>query len=152
MPRLELPDQKSLTCELVIPVRWADMDAMGHVNNVAYFRYLEIARVAWLESIGYPVQRRGEGAALVNVFCSFFRQIEYPADLLAKHYVGPPGRKSLDTYVTLERTDARGTICAAGGGRIVWYDYDRDVTIDLPARVREAARGPRACGPTCRPR
>jgi acyl-CoA thioester hydrolase len=27
------------------PLRWADMDAYGHVNNVAFLRYLEEARI-----------------------------------------------------------------------------------------------------------
>ena len=27
------------------PLRWADMDSFGHVNNVVYLRYLEQARV-----------------------------------------------------------------------------------------------------------
>jgi len=27
-----------------IAIRWGDMDAMGHVNNPAYFRYMEQAR------------------------------------------------------------------------------------------------------------
>lgn len=31
-----------------IPVAWGEMDALGHVNNVAYFRYFETARVAFV--------------------------------------------------------------------------------------------------------
>jgi acyl-CoA thioester hydrolase len=27
------------------PLRWADMDAYGHINNVAFMRYLEEARI-----------------------------------------------------------------------------------------------------------
>jgi acyl-CoA thioester hydrolase len=30
------------------PLRWADMDSFGHVNNVVYLRYLEQARVEWM--------------------------------------------------------------------------------------------------------
>ena len=30
------------------PLRWGDMDAFGHVNNVEYLRYLEQARVDWM--------------------------------------------------------------------------------------------------------
>jgi acyl-CoA thioester hydrolase len=31
-----------------VPLRWADMDALGHVNNVVYLRYLQEARVDML--------------------------------------------------------------------------------------------------------
>lgn len=30
------------------PLRWADMDSFGHINNVVYLRYLEQARVDWM--------------------------------------------------------------------------------------------------------
>lgn len=31
-----------------IPVRWGDMDALGHVNNTVYFRYAEgAAKIVW---------------------------------------------------------------------------------------------------------
>jgi acyl-CoA thioester hydrolase len=31
--RFTLPAEKKLVHEMVIPMRWGDMDAMGHVNN-----------------------------------------------------------------------------------------------------------------------
>ena len=36
--KLELPAEKRLVHEIVVPIRWGDMDAMGHVNNTIYFR------------------------------------------------------------------------------------------------------------------
>jgi len=33
-----------------IPVAWGEMDAFGHGNNVAYFRYFESAQIARLEA------------------------------------------------------------------------------------------------------
>ena len=39
------------TC--LIPIRWGDMDAYGHVNNTVYFRYMEQARVEYLEQLGF---------------------------------------------------------------------------------------------------
>ena len=38
--KLELPEQKHLVHSMQMPIRWGDMDAMGHVNNTLYFRYL----------------------------------------------------------------------------------------------------------------
>ena len=37
--RFEIPADKKLVHESIIPIRWGDMDAMGHVNNTIYFRY-----------------------------------------------------------------------------------------------------------------
>ena len=32
---------RSWSTRSIIPIRWGDMDAMGHVNNTVYFRYME---------------------------------------------------------------------------------------------------------------
>ena len=34
------------------PLRWGDMDAYGHINNVVYLRYLEEARVDLMFRLG----------------------------------------------------------------------------------------------------
>ncbi len=34
-----------------MPIRWGDMDMMGHVNNAKYFTYIETARIDWFTSI-----------------------------------------------------------------------------------------------------
>ena len=64
--KLELPERKKLVHTLRMPIRWGDMDAMGHVNNTVYFRYVETARIDWFRVIGADVNPRGEGALIVN--------------------------------------------------------------------------------------
>lgn len=134
--RFDIPDDKKLSYEMVIPMRWGDMDAMRHVNNTIYFRYLEIVRIAWFDEVGCGVNPKGEGPVIVNAFCNFYRQLEYPGDVLAKHYICNPGRSSLDTYVTLERTDAPGRVDAAGGAKLVWVDFPQQKSAPLPAWLR----------------
>ena len=39
-----------------VPIRFADIDALGHVNNAVFLTYMEVARTAfWAERIG-PVR------------------------------------------------------------------------------------------------
>jgi acyl-CoA thioester hydrolase len=135
--RFELPEQKKLTLDMVIPIRWGDMDVMGHVNNTIYFRYMEIVRLEWLHQVSGPVDPKGAGAVIVNAFCNFILQLKYPGDVLAKHYVAHPGRSSFDTYITLERTDEPGVIYASGGAKTVWVDYALAKSVALPDNVRK---------------
>ncbi len=79
--KLELPERKKLVHELVIPIRWGDMDAMGHVNNTVYFRYMESTRIDWFDKIGIMPNPQGEGPVIVNAFCNFYKQFEYPGDI-----------------------------------------------------------------------
>ena len=134
--RFDLPDAKKLTLEMVIPIRWGDMDAMGHVNNTLYFRYMEIVRIEWLHRIGGTPDPSGEGPVIVNAFCNFIKQFEYPGDVLARHFVANPGRSSFDTFITLERTDAPGVVYASGGAKTVWVNFPQQKSVPLPDAVR----------------
>ena len=136
--RIDIPEQKKLVHEMEIPIRWGDMDAMGHVNNAMYFRYLEIIRIEWLHGLGGAPDPQGSGPVIINAFCNFYRQLEFPGTLLAKHYVANPGRTSFDTFITLERTDGPGTIYAAGGATTVWVDFPRQKSVPLPDWLRAA--------------
>ena len=135
--RFDLPEQKKLTLEMVIPIRWGDMDMMGHVNNTNYFRYFEIVRIEWFERLGRRLNPAGEGIVIVNTFCNFIKQLEFPGDVLARHYVANPGRSSFEAYMTLERTDAPGVICASGGATTVWVDFPNQKSVPLPDWLRE---------------
>ena len=60
--RIDIPDRRKLTFEMLIPVRWGDMDAMGHVNNTVYFRYFETLRIEWMYTLGFGADPLGEGS------------------------------------------------------------------------------------------
>jgi acyl-CoA thioester hydrolase len=135
--RFHVPADKKFTLEMVIPIRWGDMDMMGHVNNTVYFRYIEIIRLEWLYKIGAGANPSGCGPVIVNAFCNFIRQLEYPGDVLARHFITNPGRSSFDTYITLERTDQPGVIYAEGGAKTVWTDFQAQKSVPLPEWVRD---------------
>ena len=90
--RFHLPEHKRLVHELIIDVRWGDMDAMGHVNNTIYLRYFEMVRIDWLKNSGGVFDENGCGPVIVNAFLNFIRPVEFPGQLLARHFVGQAGR------------------------------------------------------------
>jgi acyl-CoA thioester hydrolase len=134
--KLELPAHKKLVHTMVIPIRWGDMDAMGHVNNTVYFRYLEIARIDWIRSIGCEPDPRGEGPVIVNAFCNFHKQLEYPGDAVVKMYASDPGRSSFESWATISRTDDPEVIYASGGATTVWVDFPKQKSAPLPQVFR----------------
>lgn len=135
--KIELPEKKKLVFEMRIPIRWGDMDAMGHLNNGTYFRYLEIIRIDWMSAIGCKPDPRGEGPVIVNAFCNFYKQLEYPGDVLAKMYVSDPGRTTFESWVTMARGDAPEVICAEGGATTIWVDFPAQKAKTLPDWVRQ---------------
>lgn len=87
--KIEIPHQKKLVHEMHIAIRWGDMDAMGHLNNGSYFRYMETIRIDWMHAIGCKPDPQGEGPVIVNAFCNFYKQLEYPGDVLVRMSATP---------------------------------------------------------------
>ena len=139
--RFELPDGLRLVHEMRIPVRWGDLDAMGHVNNTVYFRYFETLRIDWLRGFSAEPNPAGVGPVMANGFCNFLRQIEFPGEIVARHFVGAVGTRSVDTYFTLAMADDPGTVCANGGATLVWLDFPARKTVPLPDDLRAACLG-----------
>lgn len=135
--KIEIPEKKKLVFQVQIPIRWGDMDAMGHVNNTIYFRYLETCRIDWLQSIGCVPDPQGEGPVIVNAFCNFYKQLEYPGDVLVKMYVSDPGRTTFESWGTMERVDQPGVIYAAGGATTIWVDFPKQKAHTLPDWMRQ---------------
>ncbi len=135
--RIEIPEKKKLVYEMDMAIRWGDMDAMGHLNNTSYFRYLETIRIDWLSSLGQVPGPAKEGVVIVNAFCNFYRQVEYPGTVRLKMYASEPARTTFETWVTMERSDDAGVIYAAGGATTMWVDFPRQKAIELPDWLRE---------------
>ena len=134
--KIDIPDQKKLVFETHIAVRWGDMDAMGHVNNATYFRYMETARIDWFRSIGCVPDAQGEGPVIVNAYCTFYRQFEYPDEVLLKMYVSDPGRTTFESWATMEKVAEPGVVCAAGGATTIWVNFPQQKAVGLPDWIR----------------
>lgn len=119
-----------------MPIRWGDMDAMGHVNNTVYFRYLEQARIEWFTEAGCEPDPNGEGPVIINARCTFLRQLKYPGEIEVNTYVGAPGRSSFEMYHEIRRTDQKDVLSAEGAAKVVWVDLPSEKSAPLPQRVR----------------
>jgi acyl-CoA thioester hydrolase len=114
-------------------IRWADMDMLGHVNNVVYFRYMEQARIEWLYALaagaGY---RSGQGPVIVNASCNFAVPLVYPGDVQVKLWLGDPGRTSIGSFYEIF---SNGRPHADGAAKIVWIDLTTGRPVPLPEAI-----------------
>lgn len=125
-----------------ITMRWGDMDAVGHLNNTCYFRYMEQIRVEWLDDMGFPIDPNGIGPVLGSTSCVYKREMTYPATVLVTIEVEKVGRSSLKLRHHFKVDGDERTVYAVGEATLVWVDYraGKSVTIPEPirARLREA--------------
>ncbi len=114
------------------------MDAVGHVNNAAYFTYCESARIEYFDQIGIGrFTDATEGPALAHAALNFRRQVRHPAVVEVGVRVPEVRNRSfrMDYGIFFEATD---TLVADGTSVVVWADYHAGRAIEVPARVREA--------------
>jgi acyl-CoA thioester hydrolase len=125
----------------ILPVRWGDMDTMGHVNNARYFTYCESARMSYFAAIRMLDHRESElqGPALASATLNFRRQVRYPAVIEVATRVTEIGRSSfkMEYELFLQGTDER---VADGTGIIVWVDYGTGTSNPLPEGLKAAIR------------
>jgi acyl-CoA thioester hydrolase len=126
---------RKLLLTSLIPIRWGDMDAYGHVNNTIYFRYMEQARCEWLEALGYKVAPEGEAPVIINASCTFLVPITYPGTVEVRLFAGRLGRSSVDTHYEL-RLAGSDLLYSEGAAKIVWMNVATGRSVPIPDALR----------------
>lgn len=129
--------EKKLVYTVTIPIRWGDMDAMGHVNNTVYFRFMEQARIEWLSMLGCLPDQDGNGPVIVNAHCTFKRPLKYPDQVEVCTYIGAAGRSSFETIQEMRSVNNNYAIYAEGGAKVVWVDAQTEKSAPLPDEIRQ---------------
>jgi acyl-CoA thioester hydrolase len=133
-----MPNRFPVVVDVV--VRWADMDALGHVNNTAYFEYFEIVRIAYLERIGVIPPRMDlwdYGFILGENSCRYRAPVTYPDTLSIGARVSALGEdRFLMEYEARSRELRR--VVAEGDTLVVSYDYIAGERVPLRTEYRDA--------------
>ncbi len=60
-------------------IAWGDMDAFGHVNNVIFYRYIESARLAYLDQL--DILSEPLLTVVLSNQCHYLKPVVYPDQL-----------------------------------------------------------------------
>jgi acyl-CoA thioester hydrolase len=122
------------------PVRWSDMDALGHVNNAVYMTYFEQARIElfqqWAEPGGEWPGAPETGPVLVAADTQFKKPVVYPATVIVRVTAGEPGRTSLPLDCELTVEGDEDAVYATARTTLVWVDRTTGRAVPLPETVR----------------
>jgi acyl-CoA thioester hydrolase len=126
--------QKKLMHVERIPIRWGDMDAMGHVNNTVYFRYMEQTRIGWFDAlVPAAAAWKDTGIVIANASCNFKRALNYPGTVEVRLSIDPPGGSSVSTFYELKMDD---TLYADGAAVVVFIDMKKHKPMRIPEGIR----------------
>lgn len=121
-----------------VPVRWGDMDALGHVNNARFFTYFESGRIGYFAKLDLERFRRHEfeGPGLVSATCHFRKQVRYP-DILEIGVRVAEIRTRSYTFILEAYRKGTDVLVAEGSSVGVWVDYKAEKAVPIPDGVRD---------------
>lgn len=119
-----------------IPIRFADIDAFGHVNNAVYLTYFEIARsVYWKEIIQWDWNTTG--IIIRKNEIEYLKPIVLSDEIFAYVRTSRIGDSSFDVdYVLVKKVNGSEEICTKGTTQCVAYDYSQGKSVKIPGYQR----------------
>lgn len=124
-----------------IPIRFADIDAFGHVNNAIYLTYFEIARSSyWDEIIEWNWDELG--IIIRQSLVDYLKPIHLNDEIYAYVKTSRIGNSSFDLdYILVKIIDDREEICTSGQTICVTFDYKSKLSVPIPEKQRNKMIG-----------
>ena len=126
--------------ETKLRVRYAEIDAQGHVNNAVYLSYFEVGRVEWLRAAGLSyreLEERGYGIVVVEVLAYYRRAAFFDDELTLRTELADLSRASMRFEYVVSRD---GELLVTGHTRHACADLATGKPIRVPEELLEAAR------------
>jgi acyl-CoA thioester hydrolase len=122
---------------LELRVDWADLDLFGHVNNVAFFRYMQAARVNYCELIGLTSLNEKDRLSFMvaSSRCTFKKPLHYPNHLAIFTKVDWVKNSSLQLSYAI--VDINSQTIAEGEDVIVVYDHEQKIKRAIAPDIRQ---------------
>jgi acyl-CoA thioester hydrolase len=122
------------THQLDIQMRFADTDALGHVNNGSYVIYAEKGRLEFLRVLGSQVR----SLILAHIAVDFRRQVVFGDAVSVDSWVERVGTTSVTLLQTIR---ANGEVAADVRSVVVAYDYAAKRAKPWTPEQRQALEG-----------
>ncbi len=127
---------KGFHFKIQIPIRFADIDALGHVNNAIYLTYFEIARSAyWAEIIEWDWKLFG--IIIRKSVVEYLKPIILSDDIYAYVRTSKIGNSSFELdYILVKNVNGSEEICTTGQTLCVSLDYTDQKPTQIPTIQR----------------
>jgi acyl-CoA thioester hydrolase len=125
----------SKKCELRID--WSELDAFGHVNNLAIMKYVQAARVRCLDAAGLMQSQaeQGVGPILASIACQFRKPLFYPGRVTV--YSRVDEIKNTSFKIQYEIYSEKNEIAAEAKDIIVLFDFNKQTKLPISEDLRK---------------
>jgi acyl-CoA thioester hydrolase len=120
-------------------VRFGDLDAMRHLNNVVFLRYFETARIAFIRALipaHDPARPESDRFGLIFAEChiNYRSPVYFDEEVAVECSIGEVRRSAFQVLFTMRVGDR---MAADGYGWLVGFDYTEERSSPLPEAFRE---------------
>jgi acyl-CoA thioester hydrolase len=120
-------------------VRFGDLDAMRHLNNVVFLRYFETARIGFIRELlpthdpAHP-ERTSFGLIFAECHIDYRSPVYFDEEVGVECSIGEVRRSAFQVKFTMRVGDR---VAADGYGWLVGFDYAAEKASTLPDSLRE---------------
>ena len=124
-------DKKKFT--LAIPIRFRDLDAMGHVNNATFLTYFEEGRKEFFIHVLKTSSPKDFPFILAQVKCQYLRPVELDDKIVREAvWISRIGKKSFTFSYEITRQNDPSWVFSTGESVQVFYDYGKAMSVETP--------------------
>lgn len=122
--------------QLELRIDWSELDLFGHVNNVAFFKYIQAARVNYWEISGldHLFKDSNHGPILASCHCNFKLPLFYPGSVKVETHCAYIKNTSFSFQHIIYNDN--GEIAAEATDIIVMYDFNENVKMPFPPAIK----------------
>lgn len=127
--------------KLTLRIDWSEMDLFAHVNNLAFMKYVQAARVNYWEHIGLTQMhaQKKQGPMLASTSCTFLKPLFYPGQVAIQTKLAFVKTTSFGLHHQL--LNEKNEIVAEAADVVVMYDFTRESKMEIPGEIRKAIEG-----------
>lgn len=122
--------------KLELRIDWSEIDIFGHVNNLAIMKYVQAARVNYLELVDLMQLQTEQkiGPILASTNCQFRNPLFYPG--LVTVYSTVDSIKNTSFRIQHTVYNDKHEISAEAHDIIVFYDFNKNTKLAIPEAIR----------------
>lgn len=138
-PASDLTQRATFKSWLAMPLRYQDLDPLGHVNNSAMPLFFEQARTEFFEPLLRGEGRSGLDTVIARVIVDYLSEILYPGSVDIGMTCTRIGTKA---FTLAHGVFTKGTDHCVGTGEAVMVIFDLDArkSVPIPGYVRDALK------------
>jgi acyl-CoA thioester hydrolase len=123
-----------------IPIRWNDLDALGHVNNIYYFEYFQIARGGYFPAASSMWDWTKHMFVIAHIECDFFKELTFThvrPTIKARTVLISNKSFEMEYLITSQARDGSEIIHAKGKSVNVMVDMAAKKSAEVPDWLRQ---------------